>query len=349
MKLLLISVKSKASRGGIATWTKRFLDKCEKHDIFCDLVNTEMIGKRVEQNTHKRRLFDEVKRSRRIFFDLKRSLKESQYDAAHLNTSCGTFGLFRDYLIAKAIKKKHIRLIVHFHCDIPFWVHNSLSLKCLCKLAVLADERLVLCENSRKYLQDKCKVSSIKTPNFIDDWSILEGDKQIADVLSTVIYVGKVMEAKGSKEILELASRFPKITFKLVGDIVGEENRVDIPKNVIMLGGMPYDDVLKQLDSADVFLFPSHSEGFSLALTEAMARGLPCIATDVGANSDMLADGCGVVVAKGDVDAMEQAIKGLFDAEERKKASRNAVVKVKAEYTANPVMEKLMESYRGAK
>ena len=45
MKLLLISVRSKVSRGGIATWTDRFLNACERHGIVCELVNTEAVGK----------------------------------------------------------------------------------------------------------------------------------------------------------------------------------------------------------------------------------------------------------------------------------------------------------------
>ena len=52
----------------------------------------------------------------------------------------------------------------------------------------------------------------------------------------------------------------------------------------------------KYLDKADVFLFPSYTEGFSISLTEAMASGLPCIASDVGANQDMLENHGGILI-----------------------------------------------------
>ena len=42
------------------------------------------------------------------------------------------------------------------------------------------------------------------------------------------------------------------------------------------------------LSSLDVFVLPSRSEGMSNALLEAMALGLPCIATDVGSNRELL-------------------------------------------------------------
>ena len=346
MKIILISVKSKASRGGIATWTDRFLQKSGCHDIFCDLVNTEMIGKRVENNTSKRSFIDEIKRSRRIFGDLKKCLKSGQYEAAHLNTSLGPFGLFRDYFIAKKIKQKGLRLIVHFHCDIPYWIHNSISHKFLGKMVLLADERLVLCENSRSYLEKNYNISSVKVPNFIDESCIIEENKHISENLENVIFVGRVTKAKGAKEIFELAERFPKLKFKLVGDVVDGAFGGENMGNVEFLGGVSCDEVLKQLDKSDVFLFPSHSEGFSLALTEAMARGLPSIATDVGANADMLSGGCGFITDVGDVSAMEKALIALQSPDVRNEMSRNALEKVKREYSSDVILEEFKKYYQ---
>lgn len=346
MKILLISVKSAASRGGIATWTDRFLHKSESHGIICDLVNTEMMGKRVENNTAKRSLNDELKRTRRIFGELNQCLKKNKYDAAHLNTSCGTFGLFRDYMIAKRIKKMGIRLVVHFHCDIPFWIHNFVSRKYLGKLASLADERLVLCESSRSYLEENYGIGAHRVPNFIDESCILLENKDISDKLKTVIFVGKVTETKGSKEIFELAKRFPEISFKLVGDVVDGAADCEKSVNIELLGGIPYERVLEQLDGADVFLFPSYSEGFSLALTEAMARGLPSVATDVGANADMLKGECGIITGIGDVDAMEKALADMQSPCVRSKMSQNALAKVKKEYSADVIIEMFKNFYK---
>ena len=345
MNLLMISVHSERSRGGIATWTDRFLKNCEKHDINCTLVNTELVGKRGEKGTAKRNFLDEISRTHRIFRDLKKSLGEKQYDAAHLNTSCGIFGLFRDYLVAKRIKKKGIRLITHFHCDIPYWIHNSISRKYLGKLVSMSDEKLVLCENSRSYLEKTFGASSHKVPNFLDDALIRNGDKVISKTIKTAFFVGRVSEAKGARELYQLAERFPHIEFRLVGDASETVAFWDKPQNVTLMGGMPHADVLSEMDKADIFVFPSHSEGFSLALTEAMARGLPAIATDVGAASDMLTDGCGVVVGVGDVDAMTATIKRFEDLKIRKQFSQNAVKKVREQYATDVILEKFKEYY----
>ena len=126
MKLLLVSVQSTVSRGGISVWTDRFLKACEERDVECLLVNTELVGKRATQLSAKRSLSDEIKRTRRIFRELKIQLKEKPA-VAHINTSCGTFGLFRDYLVARKIRKAGVKLITHYHCDIPYWIKNPVS------------------------------------------------------------------------------------------------------------------------------------------------------------------------------------------------------------------------------
>ena len=345
MNLLLISVHSKQSRGGIATWTDRFLSNCEKHEINCTLVNTETIGKRREKGTAKRNFFDEIIRTRRIFSDLKTALKSATYDAAHLNTSCGTFGLFRDLILAKRIKKKGLRLITHFHCDVPYWIHNPISRRCLGKLVALSDENLVLCENSRAYLEKSFGVTSHKVPNFLDDDLIREDGKQISQKIEKAFFVGRVSEAKGAKELYELAKLFENIEFRLVGDVSPTVAEWERPSNVTLVGQLPHSDVLAEMDRADVFVFPSHSEGFSLALTEAMARGLPAITTDVGAAGDMLSDGCGIVVALGDVEAMASALRSLEDAHERETISRRAAQKVREQYATDVILEAFKKYY----
>lgn len=346
MNILLISVKSECSRGGIATWTNRFLNNCEVHEIFCDVVNTEMVGRRQTGETFHRNLFDEFIRTRRIFSDLKKCLKRVDYDAVHLNTSCGTFGLFRDYFIAKRVKNQNLHLITHYHCDIPYWISNVISRYFLRKLVILSDENLVLCENSRKYLKTTFGADSHKVPNFLDEALIKFDDKQISDELSTAIFVGRVSEAKGARELYALADRFPHIAFRLVGDISSTVQSWEKPQNITLLGGLPHDKVLEELDKADVFVFPSHSEGFSLALTEAMARGLPAIATDVGANADMLAGECGIIADIGDVSAMGKALITMQSPEIRHRMSLNALKKVKNEYCADVILEIFKKHYQ---
>ena len=72
-------------------------------------------------------------------------------------------------------------------------------------------------------------------------------------------------------------------------------------------------DVAQLLPMFDVFVLSSTSEGLPLTLLEAMAAGLPCVATDVGAVSEAIVDGLtGALVAPGDAPALAAALLALL-------------------------------------
>jgi glycosyltransferase involved in cell wall biosynthesis len=62
--------------------------------------------------------------------------------------------------------------------------------------------------------------------------------------------------------------------------------------NVRFLGQLDRQGVRRALDAAHVFVLPSLTEGLPRALLEAMARRLPCVATNVGGIPELLPDGC---------------------------------------------------------
>jgi len=343
MKLLLVSVKSTVSRGGIAVWTDRFLQACRERGVECLLVNTEAVGKRATQLNARRNPWDEATRTLRIFRELKVQLKEKP-QVAHINTSCGTFGLFRDYLVARKIRRAGVKLITHYHCDIPYWVHNRLSLRFLKKLAGGSAQNLVLNESSRTFLRENFGLESTLLPNYLETEQIGEPKTQVSPKLQTALYVGRVEVAKGSRELYDTALRCPEIQFLLIGELSPDAKDWQVPENVRLLGAMPHDRVLEKLEQADVFFFPSHSEGCSVALLEAAARGLPMIATDVGANRDIVGK-AGVVVSVGDVDGMVSALAQLDAPETRQRMSEAAVAHIHENYSVTQ-LDKLFGIYR---
>jgi len=67
------------------------------------------------------------------------------------------------------------------------------------------------------------------------------------------------------------------------------------------------------LATADIFVLPSRSEGFSNAIVEAMAASLPVIATDVGGNAEAVEDGVsGFLVPSEDPEELSIAISRLL-------------------------------------
>jgi len=72
-------------------------------------------------------------------------------------------------------------------------------------------------------------------------------------------------------------------------------------------------DLLSLLSVADIFVLASLREGLPIALVEAMALGLPCIATDVGAIPEAIDhEASGLLVPAGDADKLAEAVRRLL-------------------------------------
>ena len=83
--------------------------------------------------------------------------------------------------------------------------------------------------------------------------------------------------------------------------------------NVIWLGFVSDEQQrINILRAADVFILPSLVEGLSISLLEAMSCGVACLATDAGADGEVLEDGAGVVLDTQDVTAQLKILLPLF-------------------------------------
>jgi len=89
---------------------------------------------------------------------------------------------------------------------------------------------------------------------------------------------------------------------------LAERKKMEIPDNVSFAGHCSPEKLLSYFQQSDVFVFPSYFEGFGMVITEAMASGLPVLASDATVAADILDDSCGMVFQRGN---SEQLIEGL--------------------------------------
>ncbi len=132
---------------------------------------------------------------------------------------------------------------------------------------------------------------------------------------------------------------------KAVGDLLEAKARGTIPSRLVVIGDGPQrselerraaklgssviflgerDDVAELWPAFDAFVLSSHWEGEPVALLEAMAAKLPCVATATAEVSRLLADGAGEVVPIGDVTALALALDRLAAGSDEARAARGA-------------------------
>lgn len=157
---------------------------------------------------------------------------------------------------------------------------------------------------SKKYHKILIKV----IPNFVSEEESIWIENRSFDSVKHIAYIGGVTIEKECQLILDVAPYFPNITFDLIEAVSPEIKVMNIPANVVLYGNHNKEYVTDYLKNADVFLFLSHywDEGFSNALTEAMAAGLPCIVTDWAANADQIEDKGGIVLDKSEVSSLKE-------------------------------------------
>lgn len=170
----------------------------------------------------------------------------------------------------------------------------------------------------------------------------------LPDDRGIVLYAGRFARYKGLGDLVDAWRLLSPEGWCLV--LVGEE-AVDDPYGAIPeLPGLlvrPWArEVQTYLEAADVFVLPSHSEGMSNALLEAMAAGVAVVTSDTGAATEMVEDGrSGLVHRTGDAaDLAEKLRLVMSDASLRSDLAEGARHRV-VEFSVEHVVDRLEEVY----
>jgi glycosyltransferase involved in cell wall biosynthesis len=137
-----------------------------------------------------------------------------------------------------------------------------------------------------------------------------EGDKT-REVLR-FIYAGQISLRKGIPSLLQAWEKaaLRSAELQLVGSwYLNERKRAPLPSGVTYAPPCSSESLRNHYRSADVFVFPSFFEGFGLVLLEAMACGLPAIASTATAGPDVLTEASGRVLPVGNLDSLVDALR----------------------------------------
>ncbi len=178
-------------------------------------------------------------------------------------------------------------------------------------------------------------------PNAVDSRAFRPAESRCEGPLR-VAYVGRLIQNKGPQYLIEaipaLLKLRPNTEFWFAGDgpmRAGLEDRVSelgVEANVRFLGVR--NDIAELLQQSDMFVRPSLMEGMPLTVLEAMACGLPTVATPVGGTAELIVeDETGLLVPPRDVPGLIAALAQLMESPElRMRLGRNARRIVEADY-----------------
>lgn len=136
-----------------------------------------------------------------------------------------------------------------------------------------------------------------------------------------LISVSRLVEKNGLADVIHALPQLPDVGFLIVGEgplrasLTTLASSLGVSDRVIFVGSVPLEHVPPYLHTAHAFIRLSKSEGLGTAFIEAMAAGLPVIATAVGGIPDVVLHGrTGLLVSASDPQTVRGAVQSLMDA-----------------------------------
>ncbi len=130
-------------------------------------------------------------------------------------------------------------------------------------------------------------------PNGVD---IPSHERPARDSVTRVLSTARLSQEKGIDVLLKawpgILHRYPDLKLMIIGDGPNRCELHELTQSLRIEESVSFEGMVNNvgsfLDQADLFILPSRSEGMSNALLEAMSYGLPCVATSVGGNGELL-------------------------------------------------------------
>jgi glycosyltransferase involved in cell wall biosynthesis len=152
----------------------------------------------------------------------------------------------------------------------------------------------------------------------------LEGVHEKAVPPRKLLCVGSLVPRKGHAVLIDALARLRELDWTLlcVGSLDRSPDTVatlrrqiaesDVASRVALAGEGDEAALRRAYADADCFVLPTLYEGYGMVVGEALAAGLPVIASRTGAIDELVDESCGVVVPPGDVEALTEALRRIL-------------------------------------
>lgn len=340
--------------GGIANWTDMMLKNTPKDQVDYVVINSAPSKRTMEG----RGLVDRIVVSGFKMLKLNRELKaiihSKRLDAIHITTS-GSLATVRDILLLKTARRFNIPAYYH----IRFGRIDAISKgktrewKMIAKAMKLAEKVITIDETT--YQAVRRELPQVKVINIPNPVNVEKLPKPIHVSSKTVTYLGWVVHTKGIEELIsaweKIAKKYADWKLQLIGpykeEYMNQLKKQYTFQGVSVLGEKAHDEAMNIVNSSEILILPSYTEGFPNVIVEAMAMEKAVIATRVGAIPEMLNEDCGVLINPCSSSDIVEALESLITDEMlRVKLGHNACKKAQNEYAFHNILERYKNEWK---
>lgn len=322
----------------------------------CHYVNLSMAAS-IEDVGHFRfkKILDFIRLVRRI----RENVKQMKPSLVYMTPNAKGGAFFKDFMIVMMLKWMGCRVVVHYHNKgvrtvQDQWLYNQLYKRLFKNLKVILLAEC-LYDDVGKYVS---RSDVFICPNGIKETAILPVKNSLPVV--QLLFLSNLIRTKGVFDLLAACKSLKEKGVEFNCVFVGAESAEltsasfceEVKKNglqecVEYVGPRFGADKEAFYNQSDVFVFPTFypNECFPLVLLEAMQHGLPCVATNEGAITEIIDDGVtGYVVNKNSPEELAGRLELLIrDVSLRRKMGMEGRVKYEKNYTLSIFEKRMME------
>jgi glycosyltransferase involved in cell wall biosynthesis len=318
MKRVLLVGKGYPDRGGIPSLLQMLLEGELASRYRLSFLNVAHHGEREGGAVTTGNVVRTLRDARAVFAQAK------QQDVVHIHSALApTVTILRAGLLALVARSRGCAVIVHAHGgNIATWLNAPLRRRVL-RVSMLPAHRVVAVWSAgERALEGALGPAKVRLIDNGVDCSRYSDPEPPHDP-PRVLYVGLLTPRKGVLDLIEasrlLTDQGVRHELQLLGGTPDEGPAAAVPVleaaegTARLLGTRAPEDMPQAYAEADVFCLPSWWEAMPLSVLEAMAAGLPVVATDVGDVSRLVTPPCGRVVPTKSPQLLAEALRPLLE------------------------------------
>jgi glycosyltransferase involved in cell wall biosynthesis len=301
------------------------------------------------------------KKDPRVVMTLVKQLRRERYDIVHMHCAPPAF---YGRLAASLVPGTKRLVAIHNHL-------NRLEATRERLFSLLTDYFIACSSEAEADLRDACKIRDSKfscilngtagdrTAHVTKAREAIRREHGIEPHERVAIVLARLEEQKAHLDLMEALVQPGEYVQQLKLWLVGNDEtpyadlvrrsiaEKNLQSRVQILGRVEDHEVDELIKGADLFLMPSHREGMSVAILEALAAGLPTVVSDLGTNREVTDNGrVGWLTPPGDPQGLARDLDRLLASPEAmKERAREAVTFVQERFSFDRVVREYVEAY----